>query len=193
LATESRIFHIIKILLIMISSRLTSLQDITLAIIEVTHDCPSPKTTDRLLALLEVNAEGLTIKEIADILNRPISMVQICLKNLTASRQVGVKIRENGSQTTRVYVAKINRKERILDSERDSSNDNSANLTPLHLRSRVGLSQQQVADALAVRASTVHGWEKGKTQPKLAPSQLKQMMSVYQCTLDELIAAFEHN
>jgi ribosome-binding protein aMBF1 (putative translation factor) len=162
-----------------------------LAIIEITHDCPSPKTTDRLLALLEAHTEGLTIKEIADILNRPVSMIQICLKKLTASRQVGVKIRDNGTQTTKVYILK-----QYFSSDPTRDRDNSLpahHFTPVTLRSRVGLSQQQVAEALDVRVNTISAWEKGKSQPKLAPSQLKQMMLVYQCTLDELIAAFENN
>jgi DNA-binding transcriptional regulator YiaG len=166
---------------------------ITLAIIEITHDCPSPKTIDRLLALLEVHTEGLTIKEIADILNRPVSMVQICLKSLTASRQVGVKIRDNGTHITRVYTAKKSVKTHLDRESNSNFSLNSASLTPATLRSRVGLSQQQVAEALDVRVNKIHAWEKGKSQPKLAPSQLKQMMLVYQCTLDELIAAFENN
>jgi DNA-binding transcriptional regulator YiaG len=164
-----------------------------LAIVEITHDYPSPKTTDRLLALLEVNPDGVTIKEIADRLNRPVSMVQICLKSLTASRQVAVKIRDDGTQITKVYIIRksgvsyLSQKNNIVDSFE------SANFTPVSLRSRIGLSQQEIADALDVRISTVNGWEKGKSHPKLAPSQLKQMMLTYQCTLDELIAAFENN
>jgi len=65
-------------------------------------------------------------------------------------------------------------------------------VTPMSLRKRIpGLTQRKVATALDVRESTVSEWERGITKPHLLPSQLKKMMEVYQCPLDELIEAFE--
>ena len=67
---------------------------------------------------------------------------------------------------------------------------NSELLTPMSLRKRAGLTQRQVAQALDIRSQTVGSWEKGVI-PHLPPSKLKKMMEVYNCTLDELIEAFE--
>lgn len=64
-------------------------------------------------------------------------------------------------------------------------------LNPVKLRQRVGLTQRQVAQALDVRQSTVSDWERGVTTPNLPPSKLKMMLQIYQCTLDDLIEAFE--
>jgi transcriptional regulator with XRE-family HTH domain len=64
-------------------------------------------------------------------------------------------------------------------------------LNPVKLRQRVGLTQRQVAQALDVRQSTVSDWERGISVPNLPPSKVKLMLEIYQCTLDELIEAFE--
>lgn len=63
------------------------------------------------------------------------------------------------------------------------------NLTPVSLRKRVGLTQRQVAQALNVREATVSEWERGLSAPRLR--LVRQMLNVYQCSLDELIEAFE--
>jgi len=65
-------------------------------------------------------------------------------------------------------------------------------LTPVLLRKRIPrLTQRKVAVALDVREATVSEWERGISKPHLLPSQLKKMMEVYKCDLDELIEAFE--
>ena len=63
-------------------------------------------------------------------------------------------------------------------------------LTPMSLRKRAGLTQRQVAQALDIQTQTVGKWEKGVI-PHLPLSKVKKMMEVYNCTLDELIEAFE--
>lgn len=63
-------------------------------------------------------------------------------------------------------------------------------LTPMTLRKRAGLTQRQVAQALDIQTQTVGKWEKGVI-PHLPLSKVKKMMEVYNCTLDELIEAFE--
>jgi transcriptional regulator with XRE-family HTH domain len=64
-------------------------------------------------------------------------------------------------------------------------------LTPMKLRERVKLTQRQIAQALDVRQGTVSDWERGISVPRLSPSKLKKMMEIYDCSVDELIEAFE--
>jgi DNA-binding transcriptional regulator YiaG len=161
-----------------------------LAIVEIPPDFLSQTTTDRLLDSIRDRPDGITIKELADTLNRPISMLQICLNILIASRKVAVRRQNNGQQLARVYILKPDKtlsphQLRLVTSHSDSS------VTPMHLREEAGLTKVQLAAELGLSIRTINDWEQKRSQPKLVPSQLKQMMSVYQCTLDELIAAFE--
>jgi DNA-binding transcriptional regulator YiaG len=165
-----------------------------LAIVEITPDFSSLTTTDRLLASIRDRPDGITVKELADKLNRPISMLQICLKILIASRKVAIK-RQNA---VTVYVSKPDPTHSSPSFYRsrsvsygESTNCREDRLTPLHLREVAGLTKVQLAIELGMSVRTIDSWEQKRSQPKLVPSQLKQMMSVYQCTLDELIAAFE--
>lgn len=65
-------------------------------------------------------------------------------------------------------------------------------LTPMTLRKRVkGLTQRKVAQALDIREATVSEWERGISTPRLPLSKVRVMMAIYECTLDELIEAFE--
>ncbi|WP_199312559.1 helix-turn-helix domain-containing protein [Microcoleus sp. FACHB-672] len=61
----------------------------------------------------------------------------------------------------------------------------------MNLRKKAGLTQRAIAVALDVRESTISEWERGLSTPHLRPSQVKKMLEVYQCSLDELIEAFE--
>ena len=63
-------------------------------------------------------------------------------------------------------------------------------LTPMSLRKRAGLTQRQVAQRLDIRSQTVGTWEKGGV-PHLPPSKMKKLCEAYNCTLDDLIEAFE--
>lgn len=58
------------------------------------------------------------------------------------------------------------------------------------LRKRAGLSQRQVAKELDIRPQTVGDWEKGGV-PHLPPSKIKKLCEVFNCSLDDLIEAFE--
>ena len=161
-----------------------------MAIIEITPDFPSSTTTDRLLDSIRNRPDGVTIKELSDTLNRPVSMLQICLKILIANQKVAVKQDKNGRQLAKVYVSKpelvTSPRQFILPLDR-----NYPRVTPMDLREVAGLTKVQLAAELGLSVRTINDWEQNRSQPKLVPSQLKQMMSVYQCTLDELIAAFE--
>ncbi len=161
-----------------------------MAIIEITPHFPSPTTTDRLLELIHHHPDGLTIKELADTLNRPISMLQICLKILTANRKVAIKQPSHGQQLAKVYISKPDEIQPQHQFYPPTSHSDRS-ITPMKLREVAGLTKVQLAIELGLSIRTINDWEQKRTQPKLVPSQLKQMMSVYQCTLDELIAAFE--
>ncbi len=161
-----------------------------MAIVEITPDFSSLTTADRLLELLGDRPDGITIKELSDTLNRPISMLQICLKIAIASRKVAVKQRDLGGQIAKVYVLRTEKTQPQYPLHR-STNSSYSSVTPMHLRELAGLTKVQLAIALGLSVRTINDWEQKRSQPKLVPSQLKQMMSVYQCTLDELIAAFE--
>jgi DNA-binding transcriptional regulator YiaG len=161
-----------------------------LAIIEITPDFPSSTTTDRLLESICNHPDGLTIKQLAEHLNRPISMLQICLNILIASRKVAIRQQNNGQQLAKVYIPKPGRSQ-SQSQFRPGNSNRDFRVTPIELRAGAGLTKIQLAARLGLSVRTINDWEQKRSQPKLVPSQLKQMMSVYQCTLDELIAAFE--
>lgn len=64
-------------------------------------------------------------------------------------------------------------------------------LTPALLRKRAGLTQRRVAELLNKKVATISDWERGVAQPRLSFSEVKALMELYQCSLDELIEAFE--
>ena len=161
-----------------------------MAIVEITPDFSSITTTDRLLELIHHHPDGLTIKELSDRLNRPVSMIQICLKILIASKKVAVRQQIYGQQLAKVYIAKPDRTQSLQQFRRAISRSYSS-VTPIGLREVAGLTKIQLAAQLGLSVRIINDWEQKRSQPKLVPSQLKQMMSVYQCTLDQLIAAFE--
>ena len=169
-----------------------------MAIIEITPDYPSPTTTDRLLESIRNHPDGLTVKELSDILNRPVSMIQICLKTSIANRQVTVKQRSYGQKLAKVYILKQTHQPAVGAASRSenrhlklASNQSYTGLTPIGLREVAGLTQTQIAAELGLTVRTISDWEEKRSQPKLVPSQLKHLMLVYQCTLDELVAAFD--
>jgi DNA-binding transcriptional regulator YiaG len=161
-----------------------------LAIIEITPDYPSPTTTDRLLESIRNHPDGLTVKELSDILNRPVSMIQICLKTSIANRQVTVKQRSYGQKLAKVYILKQTHQQTDRHLKL-ASNQSYTGLTPIGLREVAGLTQTQIAAELGLTVRTIDDWEEKRSQPKLVPSQFKHLMLVYQCTLDELVAAFD--
>jgi DNA-binding transcriptional regulator YiaG len=158
--------------------------------IELTPDFPSLTTTDRLLESIRNHPEGLTIRQLADRLNRPVSMLQICLNILMASQKVAIRKQNNGQQLAKVYILKPDKFQSPRQFRQIARNSDSS-VTPIELRAGAGLTKIQLAAQLGLSVRTISDWEQKRSQPKLVPSQLKQMMSVYQCTLDELIAAFE--
>ena len=61
------------------------------------------------------------------------------------------------------------------------------------LRTRLNLTQKQVADAVGVTVQTVSNWETGTYNPKLTLKQTAALCRVLQCSLDELIEAVDFN
>jgi DNA-binding transcriptional regulator YiaG len=64
-------------------------------------------------------------------------------------------------------------------------------LTPMKLRERAGKTQRQVAEALGKTVGTVSDWERFVKRPRLSFSETKRLMEELNCTLEELIEAYE--
>jgi len=59
----------------------------------------------------------------------------------------------------------------------------------LKLRTRLGLTQRQVAQAVGVTDQTISNWETGTYKPRLTPEQTLALCQALQCSLEELVAA----
>ena len=55
-------------------------------------------TTESLLQVINQHPEGSTIKQLSQSINRPVSMINICLKTLISQKQVKVKLSNNRMQ-----------------------------------------------------------------------------------------------
>ena len=75
-----------------------------MAVIRIISATPGPNTTDRVLELVQSHPQGITIKDMQSKINRPVSMLQTCLKSLISSRHIYVRKHQNGMQ--RVYYPK---------------------------------------------------------------------------------------
>jgi predicted transcriptional regulator len=64
---------------------------LTFTIIKAT---PGLTTNEKILELLEKSPDGLTVKQLSDLLNRPISMIQKCLKILVSAQRITIKKKE---------------------------------------------------------------------------------------------------
>jgi DNA-binding IclR family transcriptional regulator len=58
-------------------------------------------TIEKILALIENSPNGISITEISKEINRPVSMISICLKSLISEKKVKAKLSKNGRQ--RIY------------------------------------------------------------------------------------------
>lgn len=66
-------------------------------------------------------------------------------------------------------------------------------LDPVTLRKRANKTQRQVAETIGRKVTTISDWERGKTKPHLSFSEVKKLMQLFNCTIDDLIEAFECN
>ena len=58
-------------------------------------------TNQMILKTIEQHPQGMTIKSISKEINRPVSMLNICLRTLIKDKQVKVKLSDNRMQ--RIY------------------------------------------------------------------------------------------
>ena len=56
--------------------------------INIISATPGITTHEQILQLIQSRTTGITIKEIGRLINRPISMIQICLKDLLADKAI---------------------------------------------------------------------------------------------------------
>lgn len=55
-------------------------------------------TPETLLQIISKHPEGSTIKQLSNSLNRPVSMINLCLNNLLTEKKVKIKLSENRMQ-----------------------------------------------------------------------------------------------
>ncbi len=56
--------------------------------INIISSTPGISTHEQILQIIQARSTGITIKEISKIVNRPVSMIQVCLKDLVASEYI---------------------------------------------------------------------------------------------------------
>jgi transcriptional regulator with XRE-family HTH domain len=59
------------------------------------------------------------------------------------------------------------------------------------LRLKEGITQHEVAVALNIRSQTVSLWERGMKEPYLSFRQTTTLCKLYNCTLEDLLEAFD--
>ncbi|MGF1589469.1 MAG: winged helix-turn-helix domain-containing protein [Pleurocapsa sp.] len=69
--------------------------------INIISASPGIRTQEQILQLIQARNTGITIKEMNKILNRPISMIQIHLKDLIATKAIFT--RENKAGVGLIY------------------------------------------------------------------------------------------
>ncbi len=61
-----------------------------MTLIKIITPTPGPNTSDRLLELIDNRVTGITLRELCQFLNRPASMIQVCLQKSIRSGRVRV-------------------------------------------------------------------------------------------------------
>lgn len=56
--------------------------------INIISATPGIGTHEQILELIQTRTTGITIKEISKLINRPISMIQVCLKDLISNKAI---------------------------------------------------------------------------------------------------------
>ncbi|MBD2395807.1 winged helix-turn-helix domain-containing protein [Cyanobacterium aponinum FACHB-4101] len=60
-------------------------------------------TTERILQIIQENPKGLTLKSLKQEINRPVSMLNICLKTLIQTKQIRVIVELSEDQVQKIY------------------------------------------------------------------------------------------
>lgn len=63
----------------------------------------------------------------------------------------------------------------------------------MRLRTKAGLTQRQIAEALGITVQTVSNWENGVRTPKLTPKETLNLCKILQCSLEELAGELPGN
>jgi len=50
-------------------------------------------TSETLLQVINQHPQGLTIKQLSNSINRPVSMINLCLKQLSGRKQVKIQLK----------------------------------------------------------------------------------------------------
>lgn len=66
--------------------------------IRIVTATPGITTTQQVINLIVAHPQGISAKEISHQLHRPISMIQICLKNLKSSRCIYSRTNQQNRQ-----------------------------------------------------------------------------------------------
>ena len=59
---------------------------------------PGPTTKERILELVLTHPEGITVKILSERLNRPVSMINYCLKDLKGAKFIQAKLNVENQQ-----------------------------------------------------------------------------------------------
>ncbi|BAU64980.1 hypothetical protein STA3757_23580 [Stanieria sp. NIES-3757] len=59
--------------------------------IKIINSISGKNTTQQILETIQIYQDGITIQTLSKSLNRPVSMLQICLKNLIALKEISVR------------------------------------------------------------------------------------------------------
>ncbi|WP_267383862.1 winged helix-turn-helix domain-containing protein [Cyanobacterium sp. uoEpiScrs1] len=72
----------------------------------IIHPTPGPTTTQKIRELIFTHPQGITVKKLSNLLNRPVSMIQCCLKSLLAVKVIEAK-RPSDTQKWVYYPASV--------------------------------------------------------------------------------------
>ncbi len=64
--------------------------------LKIINATPGPRTVEQILELIQTRATGITLRELSRSLNRPRSMIQVCLKQLISEGRVCVHKNKTG-------------------------------------------------------------------------------------------------
>ena len=77
---------------------------------------PGLTTSQRILEVVLTHPQGITVKGLSDRLNRPISMIQYCLKDLKESKLIQAKLNKTDKQWVYYPVASVDKKNNLVPS-----------------------------------------------------------------------------
>jgi predicted transcriptional regulator len=64
--------------------------------IKIISASPGPSTTEQILSMVQTQHTGITIRQLSNNINRPVSMIQVCLKELIATKKIYTRKNKTG-------------------------------------------------------------------------------------------------